>query len=243
MKLLTFTGSLAAFAIGLSIYIGFGWNGLIVLGIFFASSSLWSKYKKEKKQSLEKIVEKGDQRDSFQVLANGGIPAIMAICSFIYYDVAPWESLFAVAIASANADTWASEIGTLSKRKPRLLWSFKEVDIGTSGAVTMLGTLAAFYGASLIGIAFYMLFTQDVIVLFTVILFGFIGSLLDTVLGSTLQVKYRCKVCRIKTEKKVHCNNRAQKIHGLSFMNNDGVNFLSITLATLLSYLFYILIF
>lgn len=47
------------------------------------------------------------------------------------------------------ADTFSSELGILSKDKPRLLtsWSFREVPPGTNGGVSMLGTLAGFLGA------------------------------------------------------------------------------------------------
>ena len=71
---------------------------------------------------------------------------------------------------------------------------------------------------------------------------GFFGALLDSVLGSQLQAKYRCPVCGELTEKKTHCGAEGKLEKGLGFMTNDTVNFLNNLSAALIALLLYILI-
>ena len=56
--------------------------------------------------------------------------------------------------AAVAADTFSSELGILSKSKPRLLtsWTFRRVPPGTNGGVTLEGKLAGFAGAFVIAL-------------------------------------------------------------------------------------------
>ncbi len=60
-----------------------------------------------------------------------------------------WLMGFIVCIASANSDTWASEIGSLSKKNPIYIRTFKRIERGTSGAISLLGSIAALSGSLL----------------------------------------------------------------------------------------------
>lgn len=238
MQFLTFTASFVAYIIAVCIFYAFYWNGMILIGLFFVTSSLLSKWKNKHKKKTEDVLVKGDFRDSLQVLANGGFPFLISIGDLIFPEYAPWEWLFAVSIACANADTWASEIGTLSRKKPRMLWTLKKVETGTSGAITLLGTIAALSGSFFVSIFSYLLFEQSIEMVLLIIIFGFIGNLLDTFLGASVQANYQCQKCGKTTEKLVHCQYSTQKVKGISFMNNDVVNLLSIGISTFLFYLF-----
>lgn len=232
-KSLSLSGVVAAVAVGTAVYFGFGANGLVLLGAFFASSSLWSKYKATKKQEMEEKLAKGSRRDWQQVFANGGTAAISAL---IYsFDQTPqWLLIFAISIASANSDTWASEIGTLSKKNPIDVRSLKRVERGTSGAVSFLGSTAGFFGSLFIASFAGILFSFDLNTTMFVFLFGCLGNLIDTVLGASIQQVYHCPICGLKTEKKHHCGQPAKQIKGNRFVDNDMVNFLSGFLASLL---------
>ena len=107
---LSLSGAVAAVAIGSAVYLGFGAKGLVLLGAFFASSSLWSKYKASLKKGMEEKLAKGSRRDWRQVFANGGTAAMAALI-YSFDHMPQWLLIFAVSIASANSDTWASEIG------------------------------------------------------------------------------------------------------------------------------------
>ena len=121
------------------------------------SSSLWSKIKSSNKRKAEELLVKGSQRDWQQVMANGGLAAMAS--ALYYFTEAPiWLLGFCICIAAANSDTWASEIGSMSKGKPISIKTFKRVDRGTSGAVSLLGTFAAVVGSFIIALAAYLIF-------------------------------------------------------------------------------------
>ncbi|WP_332632106.1 DUF92 domain-containing protein [Halalkalibacter flavus] len=222
---LTFGGAIAAVIVGGSISLGLGMYGLLLLGVFFCSSILIGSFHPNEKE-LD-IVQKGQRRDAIQVLANGGVSAILALIYFVY----PSQIFifgFVASLAAATSDTWASELGSHSKKKPFHLFKRKRVSHGTSGAITLLGSAAAFSGSFLI-VIFSIIFWwgpsyDSLILLFVLTLAGFLGNLLDTVLGGVWQVVYRCSVCSIETERENHCNMKTVRIKGKKWMNNDFVN-------------------
>ncbi|MGG0716496.1 DUF92 domain-containing protein [Robertmurraya massiliosenegalensis] len=229
-RFLTLSGSIAAAIVGILTVLGLHLEGLILLGLFFATSSYWSKYKKSQKDKVEERLEKGSRRDWLQVVANGGAAAI---ASLLYYltDEPVYMVAFCILIASSNSDTWASEIGTLSKKSPISIRNFQRVPKGTSGAISILGTVAGIAGAALIAVALFILFAFTVELVIFVFLFGFLGNLIDTVLGAFFQATYRCNHCLLETEKMHHCGQSTEKIRGFSFLNNDIVNLLSSLIA------------
>ncbi|WP_027407799.1 DUF92 domain-containing protein [Anoxybacteroides tepidamans] len=229
VRSLSVSGAVATVLVGLAVAYGFSWKGLLLLGAFFASSSFWSHFRKQQKQRVAEKVEKGSQRDYIQVLANGSIPAFIGILSFLFPS-SIWEGMFVVSIAAANADTWASEIGSISRHRPRLITTWKKTEPGTSGAVTMLGTLASFSGALVIAVIGAYLWSSISVVMISVI--GFFGSVFDTYMGAVWQALYRCRVCGIETEKKEHCNKETVQIKGKPLINNDLVNWLAIACST-----------
>lgn len=240
-NLLSLSGSLAAFIIGNAVGLGLGIQGLLVLGFFFASSSIWSKYKRNQKEEVENIHEKGSRRDWRQVAANGGIAGLASILYFAF----PSQLLlmaFLISLASANSDTWASEIGSLSKKQPISIRSFKPIETGTSGAVSLLGTFAALAGASSIALLSIFLFKLTLLKAIFISVLGFTGNLIDSVLGAYLQAKYKCNVCGTEVEKLKHCGEMTSLAEGKRFADNDFVNFLSGLVSAALGMLLYILL-
>ena len=210
IKSLSVSGTVMAFFVGCCIAIGFKWQGLIILGLFFTSSSLWSKFKKKQKEKLGDILEKGEQRDWVQVFANGSIASVASLLFYFTNDDV-WMLAFCVAIAAANSDTWASEIGVLSKGNPIYLLSLQRIEKGTSGAVSLLGLVASVAGATFIAISSLVLFSIPLVSsMILIISFGFLGSIVDTMLGATLQARYTCCTCGIVTEKRHHCGARTK---------------------------------
>lgn len=226
LRFLTKSGSVSAVLVGLLICFGIGIKGLILLGIFFVSSSLWSVYKRMDKMLVEEKHEKGSRRDYQQVLANGGMAALLSVL-YGFFQTNSLLLAFCVFIATSNSDTWASEIGTLSKRRPYSVRTFSVVERGTSGAVSLLGTIAAVMGAIVIAYSSYELFNLQISEFWVIFLFGFIGNVIDTFLGAYVQALYMCSSCGVETEKMVHCQRRTTLIRGRKLLNNDVVNFIS----------------
>jgi uncharacterized protein (TIGR00297 family) len=226
LKLLTFSGSIAAFLVGFLVVVGFGMKGLILLGIFFASSSLWSKVKNKNKRQADDLVVKGARRDSHQVFANGGLAALASTFYYFSGDNV-WIIVFSICIAAANSDTWASEIGSMSKGKPYFIKNLKKVERGTSGAVSMLGTFSSIGGALLIAVISCYLFKLTFFDFYLILILGFLGNVIDTLIGAFIQAGYRCSKCGILTEKRLHCGYETKLMKGYSLLNNDTVNFIS----------------
>ncbi|MFP7297633.1 DUF92 domain-containing protein [Neobacillus niacini] len=231
---LSSNGAIAAVIVGAAVYFGFGLKGLLLLGIFFATSSTWSKYKSSAKKEMEEKLAKGATRDWRQVMANGGSSALISIIYYFQHDIV-WLIGFIVCLASANSDTWASEIGALSKKKPLYIRTFKPIEKGTSGAISLLGTTAAIFGSMLIAVFGTWLFHLEIFHLIIIFLFGFLGNTIDTLLGAYYQQVYVCRRCGIETEKKVHCQTAAKRIKGFHLVDNDMVNFLSGFIAAILA--------
>ena len=129
------------------------------------------------------------------------------------------------------ADTLATEIGLLSRSRPRLITNLrKKVGAGTSGGIPLLGELMVVSGSLLIGIlAIFLEFS--LIPTFTIILLtllgGLIGSHIDSILGATIQSMNRCIICGVITESNNHHNKSTESFKGLRMIENNTVNFLS----------------
>ncbi|WML40559.1 DUF92 domain-containing protein [Neobacillus sp. OS1-2] len=231
-KSLTKSGALTAIIVGAAVYAGFGIKGLVLLGTFFATSNFWSKYKSSVKQPIEEKLAKGATRDWRQVIANGGAAGLFSIIHYFEPDLI-WLIGFVVSLASANSDTWASEIGSLSRKNPIYIRTFKRVEKGTSGAISSFGSAAALAGAFLISITSFFLFDLDGRLTLFVFLFGYFGNVIDTIMGAYYQQMYVCQHCGIETEKRQHCQLPTTRIKGYTLVDNDMVNFLSGFLAAI----------
>jgi uncharacterized protein (TIGR00297 family) len=234
---LTRSGALGAALIGASIFGFAGWEGGLLLIAFFVSSSLLTRYKEHAKREVVENFAKGGPRDLMQATANGGVAALAAILSMLNASSA--GSLFAAlvgALATANADTWATELGVLSKQPPRLITNARVVAPGTSGAVTWLGTLAALSGAGLVGLL-ALLFRGDIRLLPIGVIAGLAGSLFDSVLGATAQGIYYSDIRNKETEKAVDRDGtRNRHLRGWKWMTNDAVNLLATWAGALVAY-------
>lgn len=233
-RTLSLSGAVAAFITGAAIEAGFGLPGLVLLLLFFVTSSYWSKYKSSKKKFLEDKVEKGSTRDWQQVAANGGGAMLFSVLNLISPNEL-WALGFTICLASANSDTWASEIGTLSKKNPIFIRTLKPVERGTSGAVSDLGTAAAIAGSLTIAAASFYSFHLSMQSFLYIFLFGFLGNIIDSLIGAYYQQLYHCPHCGVETEKRVHCGMKTTKVKGIPLIDNDMVNFLSGFIAALLA--------
>lgn len=241
---LTLDGSIGATLLGTLMYATSGIFGSIMMVVFFLSSSVLSHFKKNKKKKAARQFDKTGRRDILQVFANGGVGLIHSI--LYYFTKNPAYLVFlGISFAAANADTWATELGILNKKDPISLRTFKPVEKGTSGAVSLFGTLSALVGSMLIGIfatfgfSFLNINMSELGFEWThtfqmVTLGGFIGSIIDSILGATVQGVYYSQELEGETEKKEYNGRPNILVRGFSFVNNDLVNFLSIGISSIL---------
>ncbi|MCT4785760.1 DUF92 domain-containing protein [Exiguobacterium aestuarii] len=227
LRSLTLSGAILTVITGVLIGLSFGWFGLYLLGVFFSTSSLASKYRSRDKVSVDEIVEKTGARDAIQVLANGGVGILCAL-GYLLTDDVVYLYMYIVSIAAATSDTWGSEFGVLAKRKPRFMFSFREVEPGTSGAVSTFGTVMSVLGAFMIVCSSLLFVELDLALLLALWGIGLSGSVIDTLLGATVQRKFRCTVCGKLTEKNIHHQVPTTYVSGWRVFGNDAVNFLSV---------------
>jgi uncharacterized protein (TIGR00297 family) len=222
-------GAIAAAIIGVVIY-GIGelpFSFSVVY--FFFTANILGKYKR-RRQALTKRTE---SRNSVQVFANGLVPLVLVILWGFVQDAA-LVLFFLTAICTATADTWATELGALSKNQPRSIINFRRVEAGTSGGISSLGTVAACAGAfSNSQFSAYFFSNQLNINLSqqTIILISFVSvfaQFIDSFLGACCQARYRCAKCGQVVEEKIHCATPAAKKDGFQWLTNDMVNFISI---------------
>ena len=125
-------GAIAGMALGTGLLASAGLPAFAILGAFFFSSVFLGRLGKGRRDEAALVVDKGSKRDTWQVLANGGVGLITALA----YGVSRQPAFLVacgVAFAEATADTWASEIGVLSPSRPRSILSRKELPAGASG--------------------------------------------------------------------------------------------------------------
>ncbi len=235
------SGVLGSIASGTSIVSMGGWSWGLSLVYFFVSSSLLSSFRaREKAVVASDKFSKSSRRDLAQVAANGGLATFFALCyGFSRSQSARRRALsgFIGALATATADTWATELGTLSKTPPRLITNTRQVAPGTSGGITPLGIAASALGACSLGYFFWIvkgLRKSLSIAPLLALISGMAGSCFDSFLGATFQAMYFCPTCLTETEQYVHhCGMRTEFLRGIAWMNNEVVNCLATAIGSI----------
>ncbi len=219
-KALTPVGAGAACAVGTVIFVGGGWAGAGALLAFFGTSTALSRWRRRAKEALG--YEKGGRRDAGQVLANGGLAAACLLLPLVVPAFTPHRAfgLMLGALAAANADTWATEIGSALGAQTLDLRTGRAAAPGTSGAISLPGTLAALAGAALLGC-----FAGSAVGWGIVTAAGLMGALGDSLLGATVQAQWRDPVRPGHwTERNTKVEQGEPPERGWGWAGNDAVN-------------------
>jgi uncharacterized protein (TIGR00297 family) len=233
LHLLTKSGAIAALIVGTAVFAGTGFRGSIALVGYFLTSSLLGRLPR----AVAFTQHRGGQRDAVQVLANAGIPALLAVLHLAAS--AKRHPTLAVAyssaVAAAAADTWATEIGGRYGTIPRSIVTGRPVTPGTSGGISHAGVYAAAAGSALIAAIaisnpsspkssnsrqfhFVAIFAA-----------GITGSIIDSLAGALFQEVRFCQICSNSTERSVHdCGAETSRIRGVPGWNNDVTNVVGI---------------
>jgi uncharacterized protein (TIGR00297 family) len=208
------TGKLTIYAaitggfIAILIFIGAGYTGLTMLAVFFIFGTLATSWKKDEKLQAKSVKDQSVKRNSGQVIANGGVAAIMgALVYFIPEKAELFRLMMAASLASAMADTLSSELGMIYGRGFYNIITLKREEKGLDGVISLEGVVIGIIGSAIIALIYGFGFDWDVRILF-IIIAGTIGNLSDSVLGALLERKH--------------------------YLNNDAVNFLNTLIAALI---------
>ena len=175
-KALDLFGSIFMIIMGIIIILFAGVNWLILIFIFMILGLVSTKYKHQYKKDIG--VYEGT-RTLKNVISNGIVPFVMA--AFGNYGG------FIGSIATATADTLASEVGVV--QQPRLITTMRKVPPGTDGGISIVGTAAGIIGAGIIGVSAYLLgiFPDPFVTLKISIIAGTVGCFVDSILGAVLE--------------------------------------------------------
>ena len=239
-RILSQKGIIAALICDLLITVSLADSGFLLMLAFLLLSVVVDKVKNHARKSSESVEQKQGTRDGMQVLANGIIPVIMALL-YLFTNSFVFVVAYCAALGEAFSDTCASGFGSLSGSSYDILRR-REIPIGLSGGVSIIGTVASFAAPFVllsIPLAFDMI---ELKVWAMCSVSSFLGSVFDSVLGSLVQVKFKCKVCGAITEKRLHCSAETEYLSGIACIDNDAVNLISTLFSAVLSIAFYLLI-
>lgn len=170
------TSSVAGTIMAYMIIFARGFDWFLLLMLFFGCSMAVTKYKYARKKKFG-LSQK--RRTIENVLGNGIAPLIFALWGNPYS--------FVASLAAATSDTFSSEIGVLSNEDPVSVLDFKtRMKRGENGAVSTLGNIAMIAGAGIMSLAALLVF-GDWAVFWVALWLGAFGSVLDSVIGATLE--------------------------------------------------------
>lgn len=199
---LTWDGSVAAFAVGFVIGIFGAILWLFLLLIFLLTSFIATRYRFDRKKAIGAQEGIQGERRYSNVLANGLAPSILAVVGFVGFPEIPKPLaglLFVSAISVAAADTLASEIGVLSS-ETFLITTLERVKPGVNGGISLLGQGAALAAAAYTALVSWLFlaaipsyigepvtFPARPALLLIPIIVGFLGCQIDSFVGATLE--------------------------------------------------------
>ncbi|KAJ2234003.1 hypothetical protein GGF40_002689 [Coemansia sp. RSA 1286] len=249
------SGALAAAFVGLSTASNDNLMFVAVLLAFFVSSTYWTKYQAREKKKIDPSFEKSSRRDWKQVLCNGGLGSVISLIYQYNFDGCRPEDMTAeqrrlmvlltwayiAFYACCAADTWASELGALSSNWPVLVTTLSPVPPGTNGAISKLGMLSSFAGGAAVGLAadialwiqYFGAYRSGAMpkIPYNMLgsLLGTLGSLLDSLLGATIQASYLVKRQAVSdlSASELRQMGDVKLIAGRNIVSNNMVNVLS----------------
>ena len=225
-------GALCAFVMGVTVLWTTRFAGFLLFMLFFISCNIVGKISKRlraKDRSSEIREKKGSRRDIMQVVANGLMATLAALLWFFTSKTAALV-MFGAAVAEATSDTFAGEVGKLSKKSPVSILTMRQVPKGMSGGVTALGMVGAALSAFVIALFWYVSFSGVSFYEAALVwVLGFAGAVIDSYLGAGVQALYYDPETGEFTEKEERDGRRLELSRGIRWIDNDMVNLMSNT--------------
>lgn len=203
-------GALAGFVVGSLVWLGAGGRGWLLLFAAFLIVVVTSRAGLKRKMVLGIAEGRGGRRGPGNTIANCGVAMVAALLIVWSGNPALASVLFVTALATSASDTVASEIGKAFGQTTWLVTSLRRVPPGTSGALSVEGTVAGVAAAFALGLlGTTILGLAPVAWLWMIVVAATVGSLVESVLGATLEAS--------------------------GVLNNDVLNFLNTVVAVLVA--------
>jgi len=203
----TTPGAIAGAGLGTVILVCTGLAGWTLLLVSFACAVVTSRLGLARKQALGIAEERGGRRGAGNAFANTGVAGVAAVMSVVTYAHGTGRLAFVAALVAGASDTVASEIGKAWGRRTFLVTTGRGVPPGTSGAMSVEGTLAGIASATLLSAAAAALALTSWPLVPAVVAAATAGALVESLMGATLEPR--------------------------GVVNNDVLNFLNTSVAAL----------
>ena len=237
-KVLTIPATALAVVVLIAVSLFTGYAGLIAFSVSFLGAGIIGLIKKDLRREREQgLYPHAGARRVVQVLVNS-LPSLTF--GLVYFLSGKIGFLYAscVAVTAGFSDSAASDIGILSKGKVVSILTFKKVPRGISGGISLAGTISALLASVAVAVCVFASPEIEANGIWIIALGGFIGTLVDSVLGASIQRCYKCNICEELTERLNHCGAPTTLVKGLCFIDNNVVNLLSQFIAAGISLLF-----
>lgn len=218
----------------LIVYAGSLFEGLALIGMYVSVLVVDLIFGKKMEKATEGVLEKGGTRGMKQVLVNGG-PGCLCMVLYLIFKNDLFLLAYYASIFEVMADSIASDVGVLSKKAPRDICTWKVVSKGMSGGVSVLGLVSSGVCCTVAAVLVGVFRQYPAWSLLVIALAPYMGMLLDSVLGSLMQVKYICRVCGMQTEQLEHCGQPTKVLKGIPKISNSMVNLICASLAAVLA--------
>jgi len=179
-------GAVSASLLGLAVIELGGIYPFLALLAFVILGVLATRYRYEEKRKRGVAQSNGGMRSWGNVIGNGLAVVLFLVLEKLSMMDTFWAATFS-AIATVNGDTLASELGKVLGKRPRLITNLRPAKPGTNGAVSLEGELFALLGCLAIALFALPLTAHKLRMFLAVVLGGFIGVNLDSLIGATLE--------------------------------------------------------
>lgn len=180
------TGSAAIMGafIAVLLYVAAGILPLLLMLVFFLLAVMVTRLNTPVKRSQKDKSHFAEQRDTSQVLANAGVPAIAAAGILLFPQYQVWlELVVAGAFATSTGDTVSSETGNAFGKKFFDLRTLRKGIRGENGVLSLEGSFWGLLASALIAFVYAFGRNQEHYFL-PVFIAGVVGNLMDSILGA-----------------------------------------------------------
>ena len=188
LQCLTKDGALASFVVGAIVGVFGSLNAFFLLTVFTVAGFFATLRGIDKKKAAG--LQEGQRGErTWKNIVGVGLPPVLVVLLNYVYPLSPelFAILFISTITVAGADTIASEVGV---RDPKvyMITTFKRVEPGVNGGVSLTGTAMSTVASLLIAILgwFVMMGNLDILLLIPFVA-GVVGNLMDSVFGAVLE--------------------------------------------------------
>ena len=193
VPLMTKSGWISAGVLGSVLWGCMSWQGWSSVVIYLFLGSLVTKIGYDFKNEKGIAEKRGGRRGPENVwgsAATGLFLAIMVKLNFtnlVFYKIG-----FAASFVAKLADTFGSEIGKRFGKNTYLITSFRKVERGTEGGISLEGTAASALGAIFMSlIMFFLTIISTKYQILIVAISGFLATISESFIGAKFQDKYK----------------------------------------------------